>query len=91
LSSPPNWIDPLGAKVRQIQINSSSYGMPGRAVAVEDGQVVWAGAIRDIDEAGSFDALFCHDDDVERLVSLMNSGNNLEAVAPRVNPVGSPR
>jgi hypothetical protein len=81
----------LEAGVRQIEINSSSYGMPGRAVAVEDGQVVWAGAIRDIADAGSFDALFCHDDDVERLFGLVSSGNLRDADSPRINSLGSSR
>jgi hypothetical protein len=81
----------LEAGVRQIQINSSSYGMPGRAVAVEDGQVVWAGPIREIANAGSFDALFCHDDDVERLIHLVNSGSLREAVNSWINPVPSSR
>lgn len=77
--------------MRQIQINSSSYGMPGRAVAVEDGQVVWAGAIEDIADAGSFDALFCHDDDVDSLISLVNSGSFWLATGPSINPVGPSR
>jgi hypothetical protein len=74
--------------VRQIRIKSSSYDMTGRAVAVEDGQVVWAGAIKDIADAGSFDALFCHDDDVERLISLVRSGSVEAAPSPRINLFG---
>ncbi len=61
--------------VRQIRIKASSYGMPGRVVAVEDGQVVWAGAIKDIADAGAFDTLFCHEDDEERLIGLVRAGN----------------
>jgi hypothetical protein len=75
--------------VPKIQINSSSYGMPGRAVAVERGQVVWAGAIQDIADASSFDALFCHDDDVQWLASLVRSSIIAEALNPRINSVGS--
>jgi hypothetical protein len=53
-----------------IQINTSCHGTPGEVVAVEDGEVVWAGPIDALDEAGSFDALFCHDDDENRLLRL---------------------
>ena len=58
--------------MRRIQIKASSYGARGRVVAVENGQVVWAGRIEELDEAGSFDALFCHDDDEEQLVGLVS-------------------
>ena len=58
--------------MRQIQIKASGYGMSGRVVAVEGGQVVWAGRIEDLDEAGSFDALFCHNKDEERLIGLLS-------------------
>ena len=53
-----------------IQINASAYGTPDEVVAVEDGLVVWTGLIEALGEAGGFDALFCHDDDEERLVRL---------------------
>ncbi len=39
--------------VRQIQIKAPSYGMPGRVVAVENGQVVWAGPITDFSEGAT--------------------------------------
>ncbi|PPQ34970.1 hypothetical protein [Rhodoblastus acidophilus] len=55
----------------RIQINPSRHGTPGEVVAVEDGLIVWAGPISALREAGSFDALFCHDDDEERLSRLM--------------------
>ncbi|WP_294534287.1 hypothetical protein [uncultured Rhodoblastus sp.] len=32
--------------------------------------VVWTGPIEDLGDAGGFDALFCHDDDEKRLMSL---------------------
>lgn len=54
----------------RVRINASRYGTPGEVVAVEDGLVVWAGPIEAIAEAGSFDALFCHDEDEERLCRL---------------------
>ncbi len=57
----------------RIQINASRYGTPGEVVAVEDGMVVWAGPIKYLDEAGEFDALFCHEDDQERLVHLVRA------------------
>ena len=57
-----------------IHISASRYGTPGEVVAVEDGQVVWTGPIEDLAEAGNFDALFCHDDDEGRLVSLTRAG-----------------
>ena len=74
--------------VRQIHINSSSYGMPGRAVAVEDGRVVWAGQIKNIGEAGSFDALFADDSDVERLIGLMGFSSNEAEFSPTINHIG---
>ena len=58
-----------------IQINASAYGTPGEVVAVEDDQVVWTGPIEALGEAGGFDALFCHDDDEDRLERLMRAGN----------------
>ena len=56
--------------MNRIQINPSSYGTRGEVVAVEHGMIVWAGPIEAVAEAESFDALFCHDDDVNRLKSL---------------------
>ena len=53
--------------MRRVQVNASSYGTPGEVVAVEDGMVVWAGPIDALDEAGSFDPLFCHVDDEGRV------------------------
>ncbi len=52
----------------RIRINASRHGAPGEVVAVEDGQVVRAGPIELVDEAGDFDALFCHLDDELQLV-----------------------
>jgi hypothetical protein len=57
----------------RIQICASSYGTPGEVVAVEDAMIVWAGPIEAIAEAESFDALFCHDDDVNRLKGLAHA------------------
>lgn len=54
-----------------IRINASPHGEPGEVVAVEGGQVVWSGPIDDLADAWPFDALFCHDDDEERLFSLL--------------------
>jgi hypothetical protein len=59
----------------RVQINASSYGQPGEVVAVENGQVVWTGPIKDLAEAGGFDALFCHDDDEDLLIRLLRAGN----------------
>ncbi len=61
--------------VLRIQIKASSYGMPGRVVAVESGQVVWAGSIKDLGEAVNFDTLFCHEDDEQRLIGLVCAKN----------------
>jgi hypothetical protein len=58
----------------RIQINASRYGTHGEVVAVEDGMVVWAGPIEAIHEAGSFDALFCHDDDEARVIGRLSDG-----------------
>ncbi len=61
--------------VRQIQIKASNYGMPGRVVAVEKGQAIWAGPIKEFGEAANFDTLFCHGDDEQRLADLVRAGN----------------
>jgi hypothetical protein len=53
-----------------IQITPLNYGTRGEVVAVEDGMIVWTGPIDAVAEAGSFDALFCHDDDEEQLKRL---------------------
>ncbi len=55
------------------RITASPYGTPGEVVAVEEGQVVWAGPLNAIEEAGGFDALFCHDDDEAELVAFLRS------------------
>ena len=51
-----------------ISVNASRYGTPGEIIAVKRGQVVWVGLIKDVDKSGIFDALFCHDDDEERVI-----------------------
>jgi hypothetical protein len=53
--------------MNRIQITPSNYGTRGEVVAVENGMIVWTGPIEAVAEAESFDALFCHDDDEERL------------------------
>ena len=58
----------------RIRITASSHGTLGEAVAVEDGLVVWAGPLEGIAEAWPFDALFCHDDDEERLGRFVAPG-----------------
>jgi hypothetical protein len=63
----------------RVYINASAYGTPGEVVAVEDGLIVWTGTIEHIHEAGGFDALFCHDDDEERLNSLLSAPNRAAA------------
>jgi hypothetical protein len=50
-----------------IRVTASRHGTPGVVVAVEDGQIAWAGPIEELHEASSFDALFCHEDDEEWL------------------------
>lgn len=55
----------------RIRINPSPHGTPGEVVAVEDRQVVWVGPISELRDAGSFDALYCHDVDEERLSKLV--------------------
>lgn len=55
----------------RIHITASPHGTPGEVVAVESGQVVWVGPIEEIADAWPFDALFCHDDDEERLFGLL--------------------
>jgi hypothetical protein len=72
----------------RISVNASRYGTPGEIIAVERGQVVWAGLIKDIDEAGCFDALFCHNDDEEWLIRVMLSDSAGAALSPRMNPIG---
>ncbi len=66
-----------------IYINASRHGTPGEVVAVREGRIVWAGPISDFGEAGDFDALFCHDDDGARLISLAHAKNiDLTDIAP---------
>jgi hypothetical protein len=55
------------------RINASPHGTRGEVVAVEDGQVVWAGPLHDIEEARTFDALFCHEEDEEELIAVLRS------------------
>lgn len=56
-----------------VEVNASVHGAPGKVVAVEGGQIVWVGLIEDIWQAKSFEALFCHDDDEERIVRLVQA------------------
>ena len=63
----------------RIRVQTSSYDTSGEAVAVEYGEVVWAGPIAHLKEAGRFDTLFCHDDDEEGLLALLR-GWTFEAV-----------
>jgi hypothetical protein len=56
-----------------IQILASSYGTRGEVVAVEYGVVVWTGPIEAVAEGERFDALFCHDDDVNLLKGLAHA------------------
>jgi hypothetical protein len=59
--------------MRRTRINASRHGTLGEVVAVEEGQVVWAGPLHAIEEAGSFDALYCHEDDEEELIAILRS------------------
>ena len=56
-----------------VQIIPSIHGTPGEVVAVEECQIVWAGPISALKEAGTFDALYCHNDDEERLADVMRA------------------
>ncbi|MCW2282566.1 hypothetical protein M2323_000327 [Rhodoblastus acidophilus] len=60
----------------RVRISPSAYGTRGEVVAVEDGRVVWTGPISALKEAGSFDSLFCHDDDEAPLNDLMRGGDD---------------
>jgi hypothetical protein len=60
--------------VVRIRINASCYGTLGEVVAVEEGLVVWAGPVEEFAEAWPFDALFCHEDDEQRLTRFVNTG-----------------
>ena len=51
-------------------------------------EFVRAGQIKNIGEAGSFDALFCHDNDVERLIGMMGFGSNEAEFSPTINHIG---
>jgi hypothetical protein len=55
-----------------VQIIPSVHGTPDEVVAVEERQIVWAGPISALKEAGTFDALYCHEDDEEKLIGLMH-------------------
>lgn len=54
-------------------IYSSAWGTPSYAVTVEDGQIAWAGLIAHLNEAGAFDAVFCHTDDEARLRQILRT------------------
>jgi hypothetical protein len=58
----------------RIRITASAHGTPGEALAVENGRVFWAGPLEEITEGWPFDALFCHDDDEERLGRFVATG-----------------
>ena len=63
------------------KITASTHGTPGEVVTIEDGQIAWIGPIEALDEAGSFDALFCHVDDEETLTGYLRT----ERVSMRQN------
>lgn len=56
-----------------VQIIASIHGTLGEVVAVEERQIVWAGPISALKEAGTFDALYCHEDDEEQLIGLIHA------------------
>lgn len=56
------------------KITASPHGTPGEVVTIEEGQIAWIGPIEALDEAGSFDGLFCHEDDEERLIGYLRTG-----------------
>ena len=62
----------------QTKITASTHGTPGEVVTIEEGQIAWIGPIEALDEAGRYDALFCHEDDEERLIGYLriNSRQN---------------
>jgi hypothetical protein len=64
----------ITAAMLPIRITASRYGTPGEVVAIEDGLVVWAGPLDEIAEGWPFDALFCHEDDEQRLTRFVNTG-----------------
>lgn len=63
----------------RIRITASPHSEPGEVKAVEAGTVVWSGPIEDLADAWPFDALFCQDDDAERLARLLDSGKDASA------------
>ena len=56
------------------KITASTHGTPGEVVTIEEGQIAWIGPIEALEEAGSFDALFCHEDDEEWLIGYLRKG-----------------
>lgn len=58
----------------QVKITASTHGTPGEVVTIEEGQIAWIGPIEALEEAGSFDALFCHEDDEETLTGYLRTG-----------------
>ncbi|MBB4200400.1 hypothetical protein GGD83_004229 [Rhodoblastus sphagnicola] len=60
------------------KITASTHGTPGEVVTIEEGQIAWIGPIEALEEAGNFDAVFCHEDDEERLIGYprINSRQN---------------
>jgi hypothetical protein len=55
------------------RINVSRHATHGEVVAVRNGQIAWTGPLSEIGDAGAFDALFCHEEDEEKLVHVLRA------------------
>jgi hypothetical protein len=75
----------------RTQITASAHGTPGEVVTMEERQIAWIGPIEDIDEAGSFDALFCHEDDEETLTGDLRTGRISMRQNQRTDNIGASR
>ena len=75
----------------RAQITASTHGTPGEVVTIEEGQIAWIGPIEALEEAGSFDALFCHEDDEETLTGYLRTGRISMRQNQRTDNIGASR
>jgi hypothetical protein len=71
------------------KITASTHGTRGEVVTIEDGRIAWIGPIDALEEAGSFDALFCHEDDAETLTGYLRTGRLSMRQNQRTDNIGA--
>jgi hypothetical protein len=75
----------------RAQISASTHEPPGEVVTIEGGQIAWIGPIESLEEAGSFDALFCHEDEEERVIVYLRTGRIHARQNQRTDNIGASR